>query len=444
MAGIAGIAHPGKQKEVEHMLDKLAHRGHSRQIVESDTATLGLVCPQHQSAALLELQRSSTAGDIAGEGHFALAQGGHVLLKRDPLGIAPLYYGWTEDGLLCFASEIKGLLGVTRNLYELPPGHSFDGQYLEENFRLNKQPVLRHSPETIARELRRRLEHVVEKKASGEKVGAWLSGGLDSSALAALASRYVQPLHTFTAGLAGAPDVMFAEVVAGFIRSAHHVRTVQMEDMLAVLPEVIYYLESFDAWLVRSSVMNYLVAQLAADYTPTVFSGEGGDELFAGYEYLRSLPLASLPDELIDITSRLHNTALQRVDRCAAAHGTTAHVAFLDPQVVDYAMQIPVEYKLHNGVEKWILRQAMAGTLPEAVLNRPKAKFWEGAGVEELLSLHAEQRISDADFALERHLQNGWNLNTKEELFYYRIFREHFGEFDDLSWMGRTKGVPIQ
>ena len=212
--------------------------------------------------------------------------------------------------------------------------------------------------------------------------------------------------------------------------------------MLAVLPEVIYHLESFDALLVRSSITNYLVAQAASDYVPAVFSGEGGDELFAGYEYLKSLEPEALPDELIDITGRLHNTALQRVDRCAAAHGTLAHVAFLDPDVAAYALQIPIEYKLRDGIEKWILRRAMDGALPERVLSRTKAKFWAGAGVGDLLARYADAEITNADFRRERRLSNGWMLDSKEEMLYYRIFREWFGTMADLSWMGRSKGAP--
>lgn len=174
-----------------------------------------------------------------------------------------------------------------------------------------------------------------------------------------------------------------------------------------------------------------------------MFSGEGSDELFAGYEYLKKLAPQTLSAELIDITNRLHNTALQRVDRCASAYGTVAHICFLDPDVVEYALRIPVKYKLHRGVEKWILRQAVADILPGSIVNRPKAKFWQGVGVESLLTRYAEEQISTADFQRERFLSNGWRLNTKEELFYYRIFKRYFGAAEDLSWMGRTKTAPV-
>ena len=80
-----------------------------------------------------------------------------------------------------------------------------------------------------------------------------------------------------------------------------------------------------------------------------------------------------------------------------------AHVAFLDPDVVDYALRIPSAYKLRDGVEKWILRQAMNGALPDRILNRTKSKFWEGAGVEDLLAQYAEEHVSTADFEQEQN-----------------------------------------
>jgi len=214
--------------------------------------------------------------------------------------------------------------------------------------------------------------------------------------------------------------------------------------MIRVLPDVIYHLESFDALLVRSSITNYLVAKLASEHVSEVFSGEGGDELFAGYDYLKSIPPEQLEKELIKITGSLHNTALQRVDRSASAHGTRAHVVFANPEVVRFALTIPVKYKIFNNQEKWILRKAMEELLPDSILQRPKAKFWEGAGVENVLSEYASKMITDRDFRIERITSNGLNINTKEELFYYRIFKDHFGSDHNLKWMGRTKGSPVE
>jgi asparagine synthase (glutamine-hydrolysing) len=294
----------------------------------------------------------------------------------------------------------------------------------------------------MAKELYHRLATAVEQRLEKGEVGSWLSGGLDSSAMAALARPHLEQLHTFAVGLPGAPDLEFARMVAGSIQAEHHEIVVSQEELLEVLPETIYHLESFDALLVRSSLTNYLAGRYAAEYVPAVLSGEGGDELFAGYDYLRSLDTEDLHDELVDITGQLHNTALQRVDRCSAAHGIVAHVPFLDPEVVDYALRIPAKHKLHAGVEKWILRKALDGILPRQVQNRRKAKFWAGAGVGGLMAEYADESITDSDFARERQLPNGWTLNTKEELLYYRLFCEHFGELEALEWMGRTKGAP--
>lgn len=441
MSGIAGITQPSKTSAVNSMLEKIAHRGKGfREIFEVDGVTMGAVASTQTSSIS---QPRNVVRDYTDYGHYAQAQIIHdsFALIRDPLGVAPLYYGKTTDGKICFASEVKALMGIAVNITELPPGSLYDGRRTVPHFRLESRPPLKESPEQIAIELGIRLTDAVQKCVHPDIFGSWLSGGLDSSALVALARPRTKVLHTFAGGVAGAPDLQYARIVSEFVGTRHHEVIVSLQDMLRVLPEVIYHLESFDALLVRSSIINFTVAKQAADFVPAALSGEGGDELFAGYEYLKGLPKTQLAAELLDITGRLHNTALQRVDRCAAAHGLVAHTCFLCPSVVELALQIPVEFKLKGTVEKWILREALKGLLPECVLERTKSKFWQGAGVGELLAEYAENNISDSDFRQERRLPNAWNLNTKEELLYYRLFREHFGESGDLSWMGRTKGT---
>lgn len=445
MAAIAGILSRGRSAQVGKMLERMKYRAPAGQAVrEVKGATLGVAWTEMQRTAADDLRQAGVASDYVDHGHFAQvsATDQGLILRRDPLGAAPLYYGKTSGGQLCFASEVKALTGLASKIVELPPGSQFDGNNLTYYYRLEKQEPLDVSVEVAAQELHDRLEKAVVNCIGDGRVGSWLSGGLDSSAVAALARPRLRSLYTFVAGLEGAPDLKYARLVAEYLRTRHIEVKVTLEDLMAVLPEVIYHLESFDALLVRSSITHYLAARQAADYVPALFSGEGGDEFFAGYEYFKKLPPTRIADELVDSAARLHNTALQRVDRCASAFGAVAHLSFLDPDVVDYALRIPPEYKLHHGIEKWILRKAMDGALPECVLKRGKAKFWEGAGIKDLIAEYAESKIRDADFERSRILPGGWRLNTKEELFYYRIFVEQFGEIEDLSWMGRTKGAP--
>lgn len=461
MSGIAGIARKGERTKVERMLEKIAHRGPAGQaIIEGETATLGIVWPKAQAFQFKDISNGNAVWDgffgrdinlIYEDSHLVLAMmaDNGLMLARDNLGFAPLYYS-EYDGVMVFASEVKVLLELTRDINEFPPGHTYSSNKgFSKFFRLGTAEPLDLPAEEIAKELRHHLEVCIAKRvAYTGDIGVWLSGGLDSSTLAALARKHIPKLHTFAVGLADSPDLEYAREVANFIDATHHEVICTFEQLLEILPKVIYHLESFDYLLVRSSLTNYLVSELASEYVTAVFSGESGDELFAGYHYLKDLNPKDLTNELIDITTRLHNTAFQRVDRSSSAHSIVAHVPFSDFNVINYVMRIPSKFKMYyeNGklIEKWILRQAMQGTLPSSVLNRPKAKFWEGAGVVEHLATYADAKISDADFARERVLPDGSLLNTKEELLYYRIFREHFGELRNLSFVGRTKGAPRQ
>jgi asparagine synthase (glutamine-hydrolysing) len=442
MAGIAGILKEGEHELVSKMIDTISHRGKfGKVIMDVNGATIGIVWSKHEDQRIQEKLKKGIAMDGPGYGHkLEISKpNGEWQISRDELGVAPMYFTLNNNNL-CFSSEVKALLPFSVDISELPSGSIITSSTKNTYFNLGIRPPMHKDPATISLELLNIIAQTISRRITSNVMGAWLSGGLDSSIVCAFARIWVQTLHTFSGGLKNAPDLEFARIVAKHIGSEHHEVIISFEEIIKTLPEVIYHLESFDALLVRSSIINYLVAREASGYVQEVFSGEGGDELFAGYDYLKSIPSSELDQELIDITGRLHNTALQRVDRCSTAYGLTAHVIFADPQLFEYAMKIPANFKIKDGMEKWILRKAMEELLPEIILQRPKAKFWEGAGVESLISDFASTKITDTDFRAERNLRNGWTLNSKEELYYYRIFKDHFGDLENLDWMGRSKG----
>lgn len=479
MAGIFGIALPNRYDDVVDRIETIRHRGgRGLAIVEHERATLGEVhgpslgmwlgrtpgCSAVFDGALFNWRElSPEAHDVDQaiqdafeqfgigflrklDGPFALAvaHDDGVFVARDAVGIAPLYYGY-RDGAMCFASEAKALLGWAFDVREFPPGHccGADGCFIAFSEAAGKAPETIGSP---AQTLRSTLSEAVTKRASTTgDLGCWLSGGVDSSAMAALATLCVPKLKTFAVGLEGAPDLAFAQQVATHIDSEHFEMRLEPEALIKALPDVIRALESFDALLVRSSLTNYFVGRLASDNAEAVLSGEGGDELFAGYDYLKHIPESELNSELVDITGRLHNTALQRVDRCSSAHGLKAFVPFLDGEVRRLAFSMGQDLKICRDsgvVDKWVLRQAVAPLLPAEVATRPKAKFWEGAGVTDVIESYADSIISDEVFLRNRVLPDGASLNTKEEYLYFLMFTESFGELDDYSFMGRTKNAP--
>jgi len=274
-------------------------------------------------------------------------------------------------------------------------------------------------------------------------VGVFLSGGLDSSLISALARLHKDPLDSFSVGTEKSPDRMFALHVAHFLGTRHHEYIYTIDEAVTALPEVIYHLESFDCSLVRSAIPNFFLARLASDHVKVALSGEGADELFCGYDYLKTLDRAHLQTELLNITRALHNTNLQRCDRMSMAHSLEVRVPFLDTAMVDFAFRIPVNLKLPlpANTEKWILRKAGEGLLPKKIVWRKKIKFATGAGLEDALAHHAETLITDSDFSRERNVGEGIVLRSKEELLYYRIFCERFPAQKFSHLIGRSRSV---
>jgi len=263
MTAIAGIQSPHGQNIVKEMLGQMKHRGNDWcQIIEKNAAILGASGTKNQKKLARKIQNEQVALEFVSRNHYAAAKitKDDIELSRDSLGISPLYYGRTTQGALCFASEVKGLLAVTRDVHELPPGYSLIGTQLKRTRRPARNGSKNRPYDEIARELRDKLEAAVRNRIGEEYAGAWLSGGIDSSAISAIARPHLKEFHTFTAGLPGSQDVRYAQVASKHIGSIHHTRTVTVEEIIQAIPEVIYHMESFDALLIRSSILNFLVA----------------------------------------------------------------------------------------------------------------------------------------------------------------------------------------
>jgi asparagine synthase (glutamine-hydrolysing) len=351
---------------------------------------------QSDSETILHLFGTSAPRWIArldGMFAFVLATAERVIAARDPLGIKPLYLARLGGGL-AFASELKALDGLGLSAVEaIAPGTLFDStDGVRRWFRMphgaaELEPGAAVEP--IWRELRRVLEEAVTKWLVADvEVGGFLSGGLDSSIIAALAARLAKrPFKTFAVGVPGSADLLAARRVAAHIGSEHRELAFTAADLAEVLPHVVYHLESADVDLVRSALPTHFATTLARRHVKAVLTGEGADELFAGYAYhhaYASRPRA-LADEITRSLGTMHNINLQRVDRITMAQGLEARTPFLDRDLIAFAQSIPATLKIKAGpggatIEKWILRKACEDLLPPELIWRRKAQFDEGSG----------------------------------------------------------------
>lgn len=484
MCGIAGIWGHSDEELVRSMIDKIKHRGpdgsgfhsdnktktffgHSRlaimdpvggdQPLYSEDGSLALVANgeiynsarlrerlkrTHQFATgsdneavlhLYEENGRAAANKLDGMFAFALGDVDSVILARDPIGIKPLYYSkqisGTGDEIIGFASELKAMADWFDTIEEFPPGTLYDSRegfvsYYEVP---ELSPVARPIEAHISR-LRDLLEEAVSKRLMSDvPLGAFLSGGLDSSIIAAIASKHVDELHTFSVGVEGSSDIEAARKVAKHIDSVHHEYLYTSEEVTKILPEIMYYLESFDQDLVRSAIPCYMCARLASDHVKVILTGEGADELFAGYTYYKEIKDPDvLHGELRRSVRNLHNMNLQRVDRLTMCHGIEGRVPFLDTALIELAQTIPPEFKLAKAsdgklVEKWILRKACEDLLPSEIVWRDKEQFDEGSGTLDLLSESLETLSSglDIDDYIASHPEH--HLRSAEECCYHKL-----------------------
>ncbi|HVJ14510.1 MAG TPA: asparagine synthase B [Polyangiaceae bacterium] len=369
------------------------------------------------------------AAKLDGMFAFFVSDGHRFVAARDPLGIKPLYYGPGRAGGLWLASEFKALLEPCETFAALPPGSVLTERgEVTRWFRPGWEERIGTQQTFTPSDLLGRLRRSVEKRLMSDvPMGAFLSGGLDSSIVTALARPHLRSLKTFAVGLKGTPDLEAARIASHALSTKHHERTYTVHDVARHLPKIIHHLESYDAALIRSAVPCYFLAELTAEHVKVVLTGEGADELFAGYGYFKNIDdPAALHAECAGLLLGLHAMNLQRVDRMTMAHGVEARVPFLDVEFVDWAMSIAPELKLvrPGRPEKQMLREAARDLLPAEIAHRPKLEFSQGTGAGDVLSSYAEAQVSDGDLTSAGRRFPLDPPKSKEELLYRRIFDE--------------------
>ena len=359
-----------------------------------------------------------------------------VIAARDPIGIRPLFYGYSDSGCIAFASEAKNLVGLCRQIYPFPVGCYYcNGQFVRY-CDIADTPVYSHDElPQILTNIREKLVAGVDKRLDADTpVGFLLSGGLDSSLVCAIAAKKLgKPIRTFAIGMSeDAIDLKYAKQVADYLHADHTEVIINREIVLQALEEVVALLGTWDITTIRASVGMYLVCKYIHEHTDirVLLTGEISDELF-GYKYTDFAPSAAeFQAESQKRLRELYMYDVLRADRCISVNSLEARVPFGDLDFVRYVMAIDPAKKLNTyGKGKYLLRKAFEGDwLPESILWREKAAFSDAVGhsMVDDLKEYAETVYTDRDFAEKCGKYTYARPFTKESLLYREIFEKYY------------------
>ncbi|NQT57083.1 MAG: hypothetical protein HQ551_12740 [Desulfobacteraceae bacterium] len=478
MASIAGIiSQHGKiegdiTRQLEKMLKVMHHRGPDNKIVRTlfdDRGAVGanevnLTPTTTYCTALVENpyllfdgelhnERSEEQSDIdifqeyyekyekgcfsRLDGFFSCAiveKDDEVILARDHVGPRPLFFG-SDNGTFYFSTEMKGLVDhVKFNIQELAPGCLYSTKKGMKEF----EPFTPEVPEIenlekSAKILRDLLIEAVRKRMEGVG-GISLSGGLDSSIIAAIAKEFNPDLKLFigTTEKNPGPDLENAKLMAIFLGMEHYIYRISSADIASFIADAVWYLESFDEDQINGIISNYYVSKMAKEHTNIVFVGEGADELFGGYRMVLKNPRVKSAEQRERLAQKLleisYNTALGRLDRGWMANAVAYKAPFLDTKVVAFSQKIPMEWKIYGEreVEKFILREAFKDMLPDKILNREKLRFSMGVGIDDVMDEFVSEKIDPNEIKQRPKAAYGMPFASFKELYYYDEFLGRF------------------
>ena len=356
---------------------------------------------------------------------FAIATPDSLVVGRDVMGLAPLYFGRNE-ALCAFASERKALwkLGLSR-VKSFPPGNIVvvrsDRRFSFDRVKTVEPLILRQlEMEPAAKCLQTLLIHSTKDRVSDVKdVAVAFSGGLDSSIIAFLVEKCGVKAHLITVGLENMPETKYAEDAAEALNMQIQVKTYSIDDIEAVLPRVLWLIEEPNAVNGSIAIPAYWTAEVAAARGLKVLTvGQGADELFGGYHrYLDTYAekgANALKKKLFNDVARCYETNFQRDNQACMFHNVELRLPYVDLRVVNFALGLPLSLKIQSSTDelrKRVLRKAAESFgLPGLVVSKAKKAIQYTTGVDKAL----------------RKLSKRENLNVPE--YCRKVSRELFPE----------------
>ncbi|KAL4189732.1 hypothetical protein AMTRI_Chr08g166850 [Amborella trichopoda] len=373
------------------------------------------------------------------------------IVARDAIGITSLYIGWGFDGSVWVSSELKGLHDECEHFESFPPGNLYSSKsggfkrWYNPPWYNEGIPSTPYDPLV----LRKAFENAVIKRLMTDvPFGVLLSGGLDSSLVAAVVARsflsskvskhWGPQLHSFCIGLEGSPDLKAGREVADYLGTIHHEFQFTVQDGIDAIEDVIYHIETYDVTTIRASTPMFLMSRKIKSLgVKMVLSGEGSDEIFGGYLYFHKAPnKEELHRETCRKIKALHQYDCLRANKSSSAWGLEVRVPFLDKEFINVAMDIDPEWKMikpdQGRIEKWVLRKAFDDEenpyLPKHILYRQKEQFSDGVGYSWIdgLKEHAATHVTDRMMANAKFVYPHNSPLTKEAYFYRMIFERFF------------------
>ncbi|XP_061597150.1 asparagine synthetase [glutamine-hydrolyzing] [Cololabis saira] len=390
-----------------------------------------------------------------------------VHLGRDTYGVRPMFKLLTDDGFLAVCSEAKGLIDINHSMekaasiepflpghfevFDLKPNGKVRSLQMEQFHSCTQEPAhamydrvngecklsTGFDEEAVKKNVRMLFESAVKKRLMAHRrIGCLLSGGLDSSLVAATLVKLAKeqklayPVQTFSIGSDDSPDIKAARKVAAHIGSEHHEVNFTAEEGIQAVEDVIFHLETYDITTIRASVGMYLISKYIREKTDSVviFSGEGADELTQGYIYFHKAPSPKeAAKDSVRLLKELYMFDVLRADRTTAAHGLELRVPFLDHRFTAYYLSLPEEMRIpKDGVEKHLLRSAFKGLglIPDEILWRRKEAFSDGMmslkkSWYTCLQEHLESMVND-DQLEKAATTYPYNPPATKEAYYFR------------------------